>query len=951
MLVQVLGPLRARTAGGEDVTPAGALQRRLLALLVLQRGRVVPAHAAVEALWPDRPPQDPTGALQNHLSRLRRSMPAGAIESVGDGYRLAPGAVLVDCERLTELIAAAPTAEVVEELAALLEGWRGPAFVELDDVEQAGIEASRLEELRLRGLERIAEHRLDTGATDGLVADLVALSDEEPLREGPRSLLMRALAATGRHAEALRAFDDFRRLLGDELGIDPSPALAALHDELLRGHERAGPVELPRRPGPGPLPIPATPLVGREQLEVDAGAVISASRLVSLLGPGGVGKTRLLVELGHRLQREDPSRPVALCELAAAGSDSVTRTVAGSLGVDLRPGTDPVDQVAGVIAGTDLVLLVDNCEHVLAPVADLAERLLGRCPSLRIVATSRERLRVPGEHVVAVPTLAMDGDDPPAVRLFLDRARAVDPAFDPDADAMAAVRELVRRLDGLPLAIELAAARLLTHGVEEVVTALDRRFALLTAGPRTSARHASLLAAVSWSFDLLDPRLQQVLSSVSVFAGSFTADDAAAVCDLDVHVTADALADLAERSLVLRAPGRRWVLLETLRAFGAEVLHGSGRRDAVAERHARHLVAWARGAHARMLTPGSGAIAEIEASVPELQQALTWLLDHDQTVLAGTLVRSLLDYGIFRLRSDVLAWADRVTACDPDDRSPVASEVWVVAAYSAWMAGDVDEIGVRAGRALAIAQRDGDEVPARVCSIMGNHALFEGRLDDAAHWYRRASETAERRGDRAQWRFMAPTEVLALGYAGDPRAVEVADELLARCGDEETPYDAYLWYCLGESDLERDPARAQERFARAIELAERTDASFVTGVAGASRASLEVRLGDPHVAAREYRHLIDHWRRAGMWSTQWTMLRSIAVLLVRLERHRDAAVLVGAVRAPGAGHRIFGADEAVLGELDVQLRDSLGDADYERALAEGALLDGEAAVEHVLRAL
>ena len=256
-----------------------------------------------------------------------------------------------------------------------------------------------------------------------------------------------------------------------------------------------------------------------------------------------------------------------------------------------------------------------------------------------------------------------------------------------------------------------------------------------------------------------------------------------------------------------------------------------------------------------------------------------------------------------------------------------------------------------ADRALAIAERAGPEVSGLVGAIQGNDQLFRGRLDEAVRWYRQAAVAAERTGDAAQRLFMQATELLALAYPGAPDATARAATLLAETGHQETPYAAYLWYCAGECDLEVDPARARSRFARALELAERTGASFATGLAGASQASLEARLGDPQVAASDYRRLIDHWRRAGMWSTQWTMLRSIAALLGRLDRHRDAAVLVGAVRSPGVGHRIFGADETALGELGDQLRDALGDAAYAEALAEGAVLDGEAAVEHALRAL
>jgi tetratricopeptide (TPR) repeat protein len=266
------------------------------------------------------------------------------------------------------------------------------------------------------------------------------------------------------------------------------------------------------------------------------------------------------------------------------------------------------------------------------------------------------------------------------------------------------------------------------------------------------------------------------------------------------------------------------------------------------------------------------------------------------------------------------------------------------------MSGDVAECGVRAARAVRLSQAAGGGVPSEVGMIYGDFELFEGRLDDAADWYRRARDAAGD-SDPAQRLFAESTELLALAYAGDRAAVEQAATLLAELGAAATPHAAYAWYCAGEAILTVDVELARERFARAVELADLTNASFVAGVAGASKASLDARLGDPMAAAADYRRLIAHWRRAGMWSTQWTMLRSIAGLLARLEHPRDAAALLGAIRATQAGHRIFGDDEVALARLDSELRATLGDAAYETAVAQGAALDGDAAVELALRAL
>lgn len=955
--VDVLGPLRATGADGRDVTPSGVLQRRLLALLVLQRGRLVTTDAAIDALWPSGLPADPVAALQNHMSRLRRLLPGNLIASTGDGYRIDADAIEVDADVLAQAVAEGTSSAAAR---AILDRWRGAAYADLVECGAAVAEAGRLEELRIRALELRAEGRLTAGDTAGLVAELRTLVDDDPLRERPRSLLIEALVAAGRTAEALRVYDDFRRLLGAELGIEPSPQLAARHAALLRGDpsgaaatvQAAAAAAADRRPA-SRLVHPATSLIGRAELLDDVVERIAAERLVTLVGPGGVGKTRLLVEVGHRLLAADAERAVVLCELATGDASSAVDVVAAALGVDARPGVALAARIAEVLGAAAVVLLLDNCEHVVEPVAALTERVLAGCPNVRIVATSRERLRVAGEQVLVVPTLGVGGvgaDGAPAVELFVERARAVVPGFTPDREDARRIAGIVARLDGLPLAIELAAARLHTTDLEEVAAGLDDRFALLNAGHRTSTRHGSLGAAVAWSFGLLPAPLQDTFADLSMFATAFTAADAAAVAGTTTGAASRDLAELVERSLVMRAPGRRYVLLETLRAFGLEHLRATGRATLLAERHAEHQVAWLDAAHRRLLDPGSGALDDIDAALPELRTAFGWAVDHGRGDLAGRLAVRLLDFGFFRLRPDVLAWSERALAADPDDAAPAAASLWVVASYAAWMAGDVRECGVRAQRAREVAERTGRPLASDVWTALASHELFEGQLAAAAEHYRRGAERPSVE-DAARSMVAAASEILARAYArDDAAAADLAAELI-RSVPDDTCYAAYVWYCAGEADLAVDPARAQDRFRRAIALAERTGASLVSGVAGASKASLDARTGDPHEAAADYRRLILHWRRAGMWATQWTMLRSIAGLLGRLGRHRDAAVLEGAIRATLAGHRIFGADEVALNELGASLRAALGEQAYSAALREGADLDGNAAVEHALGVL
>jgi hypothetical protein len=423
---------------------------------------------------------------------------------------------------------------------------------------------------------------------------------------------------------------------------------------------------------------------------------------------------------------------------------------------------------------------------------------------------------------------------------------------------------------------------------------------------------------------------------------------AAHVTATDTAFARRALDELVERSLVVRRPDRRYVLLESLRAFGLEALDAAGRTAEVADRHADRQLAWLGGRVHRLAQPGTRALLDIEEGLPDLRAALRFLVERRDVERAAQLVALLFDYGFLRLRPDVLAWTERVIALDPDDRYPQAGPVRAIAGYAAWMAGDVERLGEEAARALA-ASEGGTPLRSEVAGARASHALFEGRLSDAQAWYERGVELAA--DNRSRRQLYQGSALLARAYAGDPSSEDIARALLDDVGESETPYVAYIWHCAGESDLGVDLDRARDRYTTALALAEATGASLVAGLASASKASIEARVGDPDVAVRDYRRLLDQWRRAGMWSTQWTMLRSVAGLLARLGRHHDAAVLVGAVSSTAEGHRIFGADAEALRALTQRLREALGDDGLDAALAAGAALDGDAAVEHARRAL
>ncbi|MFI9596018.1 AfsR/SARP family transcriptional regulator [Nonomuraea sp. NPDC052265] len=598
--VGVLGPLTLVTADG-PAEVGGARLRVLLARLALDAGRAVRPETLAEALWDAAPPEAPSHALQSLVSRLRRVLGhPGLVTSGPAGYRLAVEPDAVDAVRFERLARAgrrssarSRPAEAAATLRAALGLWRGPALADVRAAPFAAAEAERLERARLAALEDRVEADLTLGAGFDLVAELESLAAAHPLRERLHAQLIRALALDGRGAEALAAYQRIRELLAEDFGGDPGPHLQAAHLAVLRGtlpgpHARPGPSgtsglsETSRlsetfglsetsglsgrrsRGARGNLDVPLTSFVGRDQDVHRVAAVLGRARLVTLVGPGGAGKTRLANTVGRRLT---PSGGVWFVPLAAIGPDDVPRVVLDLLRTR-EDGTPPraavLDHLVETLADDDVVLVLDNCEHVIEAVAGLCEALLGRCPRLRVLATSREPLRIDGEtlHEVLPLDLPEPGATPDlsrssaAVRLFHDRAAAVRPGFTLEGGALAAAVEICRRLDGLPLAIELAAARLRALPVEAVAARLDDRFRLLTGGSRTALpRHRTLAAAVAWSWDLLD-RVLQVTGPADPQARALVATaHAMATTEAAGPEQADAAFDRIRTALAHVAPG------------------------------------------------------------------------------------------------------------------------------------------------------------------------------------------------------------------------------------------------------------------------------------------------------------------------------------------------------------------------------------------------------------
>ncbi|GAA0584400.1 BTAD domain-containing putative transcriptional regulator [Paractinoplanes ferrugineus] len=578
MQIGILGPFEVRIGDGVLADVPGARLRALLVALALQAGHPVGKATLIDWIWGQNPPADATNSLHRLVSRLRKALPDGAIEGQTDGYRLAVGPDAVDAVRFERL------ARDPRRAGEALTLWRGPALQDVGPLDSEAFDAAvtRLENLRLSALEdRFA-------AETGAVAELTALVAAHPVRERLVAALIRALAAAGNDSEALLVYQRTREVLADTLGVDPSPELSAVHVALLRG-------ELSRRATPRATNLRAelTSYLGKESDVAAVRALLTGHRLTTLIGPGGSGKTRLANETARTLLDAVPDG-VWLVELAAvtAGGD-VAQTTLAALGqrdslLGVAPDAEPVDRVIAAIRDRAALLILDNCEHLIESAAAFAHRVLGECRRLRILATSREPLGITGEALWTVEPLALPGedDDPagsPAVQLLRDRAGAVRPDLGTDVRTMARV---CRALDGMPLAIELAAARLRTMTLDQLANRLDDRFRLLTGGSRTALpRHRTLRAVIDWSWGLLDDAERTVLRRLSVFAGGAGLDAAERVCGgPDVL---ELLTALTEKSLVVTAGDGtpRYRMLGTIKEYAAQRLDEAGEAESVRRAH------------------------------------------------------------------------------------------------------------------------------------------------------------------------------------------------------------------------------------------------------------------------------------------------------------------------------------------------------------------------------
>ncbi|MEV6901034.1 BTAD domain-containing putative transcriptional regulator [Amycolatopsis sp. NPDC051372] len=872
MRISLLGPLEVRTDDGAPVEVAGARLRALLSALALEPGREVSAARLVDAVWGEDPPAT-ANALQALVSRLRKA--GVTLESTSAGYRLSAG---VDATRFEELVAKARHADDAETVTLLREAldlWRGPGRA---DSPYFQAPFARLTELRLGAAEDHAEAALRLGGGEELVAELTTLRSEHPLRERLAAALMRALCAAGRPADALTVYERLRKALTEELGTDPSAQLSALHTAILRDSPVDGHDE-PRNN----LRAGLTSFVGRDADVAQVAKLVAEYRLTTLTGPGGAGKTRLATETARTLL--DRTRgDVWLVELAPItdGAD-IAQTVLTTLGLrehgqlGLTTSGTPVDRAVGALRGREALLVLDNCEHVIDAAAELAERLLGECPRLRIVATSREPLAVTGEALWPVEPLALPPQDASvadamacaSVRLLADRAAAVRPGFEVNASTVDAVARICRALDGMPLAVELAAARLRSLTIAQLAARLDDRFRLLTAGSRTALpRHRTLRAVVDWSWELLSDAERTLLRRLAVFSGGATSEAAAAVCGTED--APDLLTALVDKSLLVVSdtPEPRYTMLETIKAYALERLKEAAEPELLRRAHATWFAQLA------------------EAADPHLRRAeqLEWLArltaDHGNLTSA---VRSAITAG------------DAATAI----RLVVASG-WY------WLLGGHRAEGMELIlAALAVPGEVDNEDRASanaLCVLFSTAGLADDR--SAESWIHTALELTDG-GPRAHpaLRFMIPLEeLLSSTPTGTPPRLDTLDTLLA----DEDPWlraHARLTRARLQFNTSHGRASTEADLEESVRLFRLTGERWGRSLALSSLAELIARNGELQRALGHYSEAIDVVTEIGtledvlyIWGRQaqlfWLVGDPASAEAALAAADRDAAMVV-----------------------------------------------------------
>jgi predicted ATPase/DNA-binding SARP family transcriptional activator len=970
--VRILGPVDLQRPG----LPATGLSPQLRVVLALLAGHhrsVVSVDRLCDALWGDDQSDAAVATLQSHLSRVRRLVgPEGEIVAIGGGYRLDITDGEVDADRFEHLVGlarkAGPCAEAADLYRSALACWRGPAFGELADAVWMRALAVRLDELHLTVTEEWIECRLAIGGDGSLTGDLEGLVASHPLRERFLRQLMVVLYRDSRRAEALRRAHQFRTLLRDDMGLDPSPAMLAVEAQVL--------ADDPVLVGSPAVSMPSmwraivddpTRLVGRDDVLARIGEAVATMPLVTLVGPGGVGKTRLARRVAAVAQGYDDG--VVFVELAAVNDpDSLLDAMATALDVQQRHRLSVEESLLAALAERQQLVVFDNCEHLLDKLVPCVDNLRTRCPRLRVLATSREPLGLPGEVVVVVPPLSVDTvglDDPeavaesPAVELLIERVAATVPGFTITTANAAALGDICRRLDGLPLALELVAARFRSLDPATVLQRLDEPTVVLDTSMRSAdPRHRTLRDTIAWSYAHLNSAEQMLFARLSTFAGSFDVESVEAVCGrpqgegtAGAYIV-DVLAALVDKSMVqlVDRDNARYQLLETLREYAREKLSGFGSADVIDAAHLRWFTEVAEQASVGLTGPDEAAWSQrIERDFDNYRVAHLRAVRTDDVDAALRLVAGLREFAFRRIRYELITWAATCLTMPAAATHPKCPVAEAIVAYGHYVRGDLEPSIAAAMEAIAHEQ-DGLDSSGLAERTLGNAFGYLGRYDEALQWMDRML-TSARRGSPS--RLAHALYMRSVGETSVGRTVQgaiFAGEARAMARESGSPTaQAQASYALGLALEGSEPLESLRLLRESSRLAGAAGNRWIEAFAQTEVWWLEARNGDVRTALTGSGRVIDTWHRGGDWANLLLSLRRVFGLLVQIGDHYGAAVLHGALVASGATSALpFEPSNANDLDVDVALLiDSLGQNNYGAAVETGAGLPQSALVTFV----
>lgn len=896
-----LGPFEV-AVDGVAVELGGVKQRSVLAMLLRSPGRRVSVDVLVDQVWGSGSP-GAIRSLRTQISNLRRSL-GGAVTITGSrgGYVADVATLWTDVAEVEALMSAARTASSVaegyESFRRAWSQWRGPVLDGLDGP-WADTERTTLGSLRRDCLIGLAEAAVAVDRAPEVIALVQEAVAADPFDERLAGVLMTVLYRSGRPADALAVYRSLEGELGRELGVVPSPEVRALEEQILR-HELAG--DRPGVPESPPFSAPLGDLVGRDEEISQVLERLAGTRLLTVTGPAGVGKTRFAVELAQRLAGRYGDRRWVIDLSTVSDERAVDAVIAGTIRVQPRAGMHPLESVTDHLRTGPALLVVDNCEHLAWAVAHSIASILRSCLDVTVIATSRSALHVDGEVEWLLPPLVVP-DTPgeadhrrrSALDLLLRRApRSFQATNDNAADLLA----LCRSLDGLPLAIELAASRLGALTPADIVRELRRRLDVLTR-PGPTARQSTLSGAIEWSAGLVTPEAATLLSRLGVMAGWFSADDAAAVASESRERIGALLTELAAQSLVVTDTSgstTRYRLLETIRQFAVE---GLGEDMAtVRAAHVAHFAGVAEREGQRLRgSAEAAAVDELARAHDNLRAAMDWSVDNGEVDAAARIVGSLADWGYFRARYELAEWSERsVSLAGP--AHPMWFALCGAAARGAWVLSRFDD-------ALRFAHQSGDgEGPTVARSghpgdVVADVALYRGDTDAARRHYLRHHQLALDGDDpiRQSWTTYYLSVVAAVTRRWDEAAAWAGRALdPARASGNPTAL-AYALYAHGLASKHRDPDNAIAVFDESIRVADSVRNEWFGGIARMERASTRASHGDVAAALGEFAEVIDRWSRAGDLTQLRLTWRYLVPALIAVERHEDAAVLVGALLA------------------------------------------------------